>query len=237
MSRAAYDGRGGPASVGSDRFSSTHVLVISGGTSAALTKTSDLADVLSDEERRRAMSIRTARNREDFVAAHLLVRLCAGRYAATDPRGLTLQQRCSRCGGHHGAPYILEMSNVSVSIAHSPGYVAVAVGEGAIGVDTERLSRGRRVTMSVLTSAEAAYVRGSPDPYREYLRLWTLKEALIKAGRASIDRLHDVNLVVSRNVAKRYDDLRLTIRQHGDALIATALPANRSLIWSSVDGY
>ena len=77
-----------------------------------------------------------------------------------------------------GKPYIC--GGPEFSISHSGGRCVLAVGEGRIGVDIERLDE------SSLIAAEAALTREelcwiAPDPLTRFHLLWTRKESIFKA--------------------------------------------------------
>ncbi|MCY4640536.1 MAG: 4'-phosphopantetheinyl transferase superfamily protein [Chloroflexi bacterium] len=90
----------------------------------------------------------------------------------------------------HGKPAALvggEPAPVSFNVSHSGrhGLVAFAPG-GRLGVDVEELGPRRNLELlmeGVLGPAERAAVRSreGPDQPRFFLRLWTMKEALLKA--------------------------------------------------------
>lgn len=96
-------------------------------------------------------------------------------------------------------PYFLNSGEFDFNISHTEGLVVCgcAVGHGRIGVDVERLKPvdvGEFVT--VFTQEELMMLRGSPRIQRDFYRLWTRKEAVMKAdGRgfhldaSSIDSL------------------------------------------------
>lgn len=86
--------------------------------------------------------------------------------------------------GEHGKPSLAEYPEVHFNISHAEGIVAVAVSEFECGVDCERVrSYDQRVMKRVCTRAEQAAICSAPENERDMLffRLWTLKEAYVKA--------------------------------------------------------
>lgn len=143
---------------------------------------------LTEVERERAARFVHERDRVSFVAAHLLVRLCAAAVLETDPRGLTLTQVCDVHGPGHGKPSFLEAPDLGVSFSHTRGYVCAAAGPGRVGADAERVPPGELNAMladHVLTPRERALVTGNDD----LIRHWTRKEALVKRGELTMDTL------------------------------------------------
>ena len=145
------------------------------------------AALLTDTERARAARLRRVPDRDDFVAAHALVRLCAARALGVPAAGLTLTQRCETCDGAHGRP---EIAGVHVSLAHSRGVVAAAAASEPVGIDVEGPGDVAVIDL-VLSEAERRIVAAAADPARAFLELWVRKEALVKLGVATLDTLRD----------------------------------------------
>ncbi len=145
---------------------------------------------LTPHERARAGRLPAGRDRRDYVAAHLLVRICAARLARVPLRSLVIEQHCPECGGRdHGKPSVKDHSRLRVSLSHTAGTVAAVAGWSAVGIDVETtagFSFDRRLAERVLGHAEAAALYASPDPSQGFLRHWVRKEALVKAGHGSL---------------------------------------------------
>lgn len=134
---------------------------------------------------------------DDFLAAHLLARLCVAATYAMDPAGMTWSQRCRMCNGPHGRPMILEAEECAISLSHSDGYVLAAASPFAVGVDAEVLDRGfdhEEIAARVLSRHDLAAVRGAVDPRAAFLRQWVRLESLVKIGHISLDETRSVDL-------------------------------------------
>ncbi|MDF3299066.1 4'-phosphopantetheinyl transferase family protein [Streptomyces tropicalis] len=183
----------------------------SAGTPLALVRaTTDVLPLLdavrlAPHERDRAARLPAGERREDYLAAHVLVRLCAARLLGVDPAALMLGQLCGECGGRdHGRPFLRDRPGVGVSLSHARGAVAAAAAPGPVGVDVENAADAvfsPRLAARVLAPAELAAVRAGPDPARGLLRLWVRKEALVKVGAATLGGLHRTDLVASGSPA------------------------------------
>ncbi|WP_214104366.1 4'-phosphopantetheinyl transferase family protein [Acrocarpospora catenulata] len=149
---------------------------------------------LTEVEHERAERFTRKQDKLDFIAAHLLVRYCAAELLGVRPCVLTLVQRCDRCGKGHGRPAIAEAPQLSVSLAHTAGYVSAAAGAGRVGVDAEHATAGQadeNLVSLALTPTEAGLV-GLDN--RKLIRQWVRKEALVKRGELALDRLREVDL-------------------------------------------
>ncbi|QKW19430.1 4'-phosphopantetheinyl transferase superfamily protein [Kitasatospora sp. NA04385] len=154
--------------------------------------------LLTGFERDRLERFRRPADRDDYLAAHLLVRYCAAAHLGTDPAAIAFGQQCPGCGSTvHGRPHLTDRPGTHLSLSHTNGVIAAAAAPVPVGVDVEHLgarSNDPATLQHVLTPAEAALVHGHPDPTAAFLRLWVRKEALIKLGRTSLDALASLDL-------------------------------------------
>lgn len=170
-----------------------------------------LEKVLEPGEQDRALTFAYASDKRDYVVAHALVRLIAIAVGLAAP-GLCLVQEMPgmkpvfRCGSHGPLP--------DVSLSHTRGGVAVGFcRNGQIGVDIEPRRRHEfaersRLFCSPLESrrADQAAHAGMVD---YFARLWTLKEAVLKA--AGLGLSYD-----PRDV--KVDPFRMTFRDRAGTL-------------------
>jgi 4'-phosphopantetheinyl transferase len=172
--------------------------VLLAGSTAALGLPAGAAGWLSRAEQDRAAALVRASDRADYIAAHVLVRRCAGLLLGASPDRLTVVQHCPHCGRTgHGRPSLAQAPEVRLSLAHTRGYVAAAADTEDIAVDVERVPTPDRVSElapAVLTPAELALLAGSADPGGTFARFWVRKEALVKLGLASLDTLAETDV-------------------------------------------
>lgn len=191
------------------------------------------ARLLSPAERERMARLRRSGDREDFLAAHLLIRECAGRLLGVDPVDVSIVQRCATCGGPHGRPEVVGHPGVGASLAHSRGVVAAAAGRVPLGIDVEAYPPAGEPAAgdlaandlaAVLTTAEVAAIESAPDSARAVLLAWARKEACLKAGLVDLDGL------------ERYDLSALPLdRPEGD-LALRPLPSGDWIVYDWEDG-
>jgi 4'-phosphopantetheinyl transferase len=140
--------------------------------------------ILDEEERARAARFVHERDRHQFIAAHALLRLLLqqvdGRTAGTW-RFTTGSNGKPALHADHG------LDRLSFNISHTHGAVACGMTlDHAIGVDIEdlqRLGRLAEVADAYFAADELAILRNTApaDQRAVFFRLWTLKEAYIKA--------------------------------------------------------
>lgn len=141
-----------------------------------------LATLLDVEECKRAARFVFELHRRQFVAAHALKRLMLSAHAegALGPADWTFET------GAQGKPKISGASGPQFNLSHCDGLAACAVSHAVdIGVDVECLERPAPLELAscYFTAAECALLSEMPEARRPlgFFRLWTLKEAYIKA--------------------------------------------------------
>jgi 4'-phosphopantetheinyl transferase len=108
-----------------------------------------------------------------------------------EPGEVVLSQRCAECGGPHGVPSALGRPGVHVSWSHSHGWVAAIAAEVVVGIDieaprpTERTPDARLLGRTA-TAAETVLIQDAAEPRAAFLRMWVLKESLVKTGRLAL---------------------------------------------------
>lgn len=86
--------------------------------------------------------------------------------------------------GKHGKPYLTERPELHYNISHAEGIAVAMVSRHECGIDCEPIRRyNPRVMNRVFSIAEREAVEAAPEAERElmFFRLWTLKEAYVKA--------------------------------------------------------
>lgn len=139
--------------------------------------------ILSTEEAQRYARFHFEKDRRQFLLTRALVRDVLSRYVAVEPSRLVFTRN------EYGKPALAEPAACPVvfSLSHTKGLSVCAVASAQmIGVDVERLDRTNchpDVANRFFAPSEAAYLEGLDGDQRrlEFLRLWTLKEAYVKA--------------------------------------------------------
>lgn len=139
---------------------------------------------LDGEEQARWSNFRLDRPRREFALCRAALRVVLCERLACPNGELTFED------GEYGKPSALirgQPAKVSFNISHSGrhGLIAMA-GRGRLGVDVEPRDRRRKLDVlitEVLTPAEQSRLAGTGVIRKQQLffRLWTMKEALVKA--------------------------------------------------------
>ncbi|HEX3804120.1 MAG TPA: 4'-phosphopantetheinyl transferase superfamily protein [Solirubrobacteraceae bacterium] len=151
---------------------------------------------LVDAERARAEAITDLQARTLHATGRALTRLIAAARRGGDPREFRIDHT------DEGKPFLADHLDLWINVAHAGNVVAVVVSEDAsVGVDVEQ-SAETRISPRTLAGrrfapAEAEYLGTLPPEAvkDEFLRFWTVKEAVAKAlGRSIFDALSGVVL-------------------------------------------
>lgn len=144
----------------------------------------DIADVFDKKvisgywERKIEATHHTGMRRERAAAA-MLLSYALGRCFGLDESVLEYAE------GDYGKPYITSLPNVHFNISHTDGYCAVAVSDGHVGIDIQRieseLSDGKKAMIrKFFSESELDFYGSIEDTPSLFYRLWTAKESAVK---------------------------------------------------------
>lgn len=144
----------------------------------------DVVRVLSRSELERAQRFARPALRRRYVAAHAFVRLLLADHLDARPETIAFVY------SDHGKPSI-DGAAIRFNLAHSDGVALVGVGvDCELGVDVERVRplEVESLASGACSTVEQARLAASPADERPaiFLRLWTAKEAYLKATGAGL---------------------------------------------------
>jgi 4'-phosphopantetheinyl transferase len=142
-----------------------------------------LANLLTIPERARADRYRFPDDRRRSIVARAATRRFIGRYLATDPATLIIDEE------EFGKP-VLRGREIEFNASHSGDLVALAFAkETAVGVDVERrrqLTDALALARRYFSAEEVAIVEQATDIADAFFTIWTAKEAIVKASGKGI---------------------------------------------------
>jgi 4'-phosphopantetheinyl transferase len=188
-------------------------------------------ELLSEPERERMDRFVAAADQRRYGLAHVALRLILSDYLAQAPAEIELRVAAL------GKPSVAA-GELEYSLAHAGDRALVAVAWGwSVGVDLERVVQfddAVAAARAALTAAEREHVlRAADDRARELLRLWTRKEALLKAtgeGVRAAPRELDV-LDDEPRPGWRVSDLKAGPGWVGAVAVPAAVTQIRQLRW------
>ena len=135
--------------------------------------------LLDGEERERAARFRVEAARRRFITGRVMLRRVLSDFTGVEP------ERVCFAFGAHGKPRLVD-GGPCFNLAHSGDAVVLAVAEDEVGVDVEELrplSTTDRLARRICTPGELGDLLALGPSARSgaLLRLWTSKEAVLKA--------------------------------------------------------
>jgi 4'-phosphopantetheinyl transferase len=141
-----------------------------------------LAAHLSDDEQQRMERFRFPHLRQDFLVRRACLRLLLSRYLATTPESLIFNT------GPYGKPYITPDAGrlVHFNLSHSGGAILYGFALEPLGVDIEKVrpvDDMNKLARRFFSPDEATLLDTVPEKQQlqAFFKIWTLKEAYIKA--------------------------------------------------------
>jgi 4'-phosphopantetheinyl transferase len=141
---------------------------------------SDLAAllaVLTSAEADRAARFHHDADRRRSIVGRAVLRHLLSRHFAVEPQAFRFELR------ENGKPF-LPQSDIHFNVSHSGEIVAIALAGNEVGVDIEakhRIPQIAAIAARFFSKEEAERVRAATDATAEFFRIWTMKEAVVKA--------------------------------------------------------
>jgi 4'-phosphopantetheinyl transferase len=141
---------------------------------------SDLARllaVLTSAEADRASRFHHDADRRRSIVGRAVLRYLLSWHCGVEPGALRFEL------SENGKPF-LPQSDMHFSVSHSGEVVAIALAANEVGVDIEAKHRIPDITAFAarfFSKDEAERVRAATDATEEFFRIWTMKEAVVKA--------------------------------------------------------
>lgn len=97
--------------------------------------------------------------------------------------------------GPSGKPFLSDLPDVHFNISHTKGLIVCAVGTAPVGIDTERIRPYPQSVLRKMTEKECLYIKQSDTPDEAFMRVWTMKEAMIKLTGEGLSALEKTECV------------------------------------------
>ncbi len=91
--------------------------------------------------------------------------------------------------GTHGKPYIADRPDIHFNMSHCREAAFCVVSNRRVGIDVESIRMFKESLVNyTMNEEEVAQIRQSRHPEVEFIRLWTMKEAILKLTGDGISR-------------------------------------------------
>ncbi len=102
--------------------------------------------------------------------------------------------------GSLGKPYLREWPDIHFNISHTKGLAVCAVGRTSVGIDAEKIKPYPKSVLRKMTEAECCYIRNSERSNEAFMRVWTMKEAMIKLTGEGLAAFSGTECVPGRTI-------------------------------------
>lgn len=191
-----------------------------------------LAHALPTEEQEELASFRHPRRQRSFVLSRTLLRKTLALHLRKPEQGIRFTRS-------RGRLLLAEKSTWQFNLSHAAGLLAIIVADAPCGVDIElpRSVAVEKITQRYFSAAENNYLLGC-DPARqrnEFFRLWTLKEAAVKAiGEGLANNLARLAFDIAGEKPQLLDTavkLKLWQTTGSDFFLAGAVASDKEVFW------
>ena len=143
--------------------------------------------LLSEQRREQCLRFKYELGRKQCAAAYLL--LCVGLRKEYDITELPVFEY-----GEHGKPAIVGLPGVHFNLSHCREAVLCVLSDHPVGCDVESISRYKEsLARYTMNDEEMEQITNSDRPDVAFIRLWTMKEAVLKrAGTGITDNMKTV---------------------------------------------
>lgn len=155
--------------------------------------------LLTPDELEHAARFHFAWDAGRYRLCRAMLRMGLGWYLGRNPREIALRT------GKFGKPRLVDDAGLFFNVAHSAGLGAIAFStRGEVGIDVEAAHRSVEVmdiASAYFTARERASIAAAPGPEQlaAFLRIWTRKEAVLKAVGCGIPQgLNQVDVTRER---------------------------------------
>ena len=148
---------------------------------------------ISEQRRQQALKYKFEQGQRLCVAAYLLLK-----QALREQEGITDNPVFGY--GPHGKPFIVGHPELHFSLSHCKEAAVCVLSRQPIGIDVESVGRYRdSVARYAMSDAELQQIQQAANPEVEFVRLWTMKESLLKlTGEGINDQMKQVLSVAAR---------------------------------------
>ena len=154
-------------------------------------------DLMSEQRREKVMAFKHEQGRKLSASAYML--LCK---ALNDVYGITEKPVFEY--SEHGKPSIVGYPEIHFNLSHCRSVAGCVVSSRPVGIDVEDVREYKdSLARYVLNDEEYAMVSASPQPDREFIRLWTMKESYLKLTGEGITR--DLKTVLADSASCHFD--------------------------------
>jgi 4'-phosphopantetheinyl transferase len=163
--------------------------------------------LLSEQRRKQVLRFKYELGRKTCAMAYILLRRALHEEYGIDEAPMFEY-------GEHGKPYIVGHPDIHFNVSHCRQAVVCAVSDQPVGIDVESIREYKdSLVHYTMNEEEVSQIEHAERPDVEFIRLWTMKEAVLKLSGDGIS-----------------NDLKTVLT--GNEVIETTVVADKGYVWS-----
>lgn len=139
---------------------------------------SSLIEFLSPFEKDKANRYHFYNDKNRFIICRALLKFLLAEQTGLEVDKVLIENHCNQ------KPYLRSHPSVFFNLTHAGDYAIIALAKGSIGVDIEYVNKDfdyHEVVSSIFNMSEKDEVNNSKNGQHSFYKLWTRKEAFVKA--------------------------------------------------------
>lgn len=141
-------------------------------------------DLMSEEKKEKVKKLKKIEDKKMSVCGEMLAKRAIAELTGKSAEELVFGTKKS------GKPFC-KNADIQFSISHSGGYAVCAVSDVPIGIDIQTVSPyNAKTARKVCSAGEFKEIEISGDKAREFTKIWTKKEAVLKRDEKGIFSSH-----------------------------------------------
>ncbi len=153
----------------------------------------ELTRILSDSEQRRANRYHFLKDKNRFIICRALLKILLAEYTDLDINQIIIDVDANK------KPYISSHPSVYFNVSHSVDYAIIAIAINPVGVDIEYINKEfnyNDILPTVFHQNEMEEIELSKEKHLSFYKLWTRKEAIVKAiGKGINDDISKISVI------------------------------------------
>lgn len=144
----------------------------------------NLYGLLNEYEQIKSTKYRLERDSQRYIIAKSHLRLLLSKYLNIEPKAIEYEYNDKQ------KPFLKGAKNLNFNVSHSGEKIAIVINSKLVGVDIELVDEEfdfNSVLKNTFSAEENLFVTNSPNIPFDFYKLWTRKEALVKAISKGID--------------------------------------------------
>ena len=157
----------------------------------------ELKMLLNTSEIERAQRYYHQKDSNRFIVCRGLLKLILAKECGVDISRIELSKHSNK------KPFLALYPELHFNVSHAENYAIIALGKEELGVDVEYLSKDfnySEILSTVFNESEINVILTAKNKNKTFYKLWTRKEAIVKAtGKGIDDNLININVLDGNN--------------------------------------